>query len=63
MKVYIITWNREIASMVEMRIKKSRKVVSYDTIDNGFTFVVTFKRGIKYAYMQKIANGQTMCIA
>lgn len=63
MKVYIITWDREIAKMVEARIKNSRKVVSYDTTDNGFTFVVTFKSGTKYADMQKIANGQTLCLA
>ena len=63
MKVYIITWDREIANMVETRIKNSRKVVSYNTTDNGFTFVVTFKSGTKYDDMKKIANGQTISLA
>lgn len=63
MKVYIITWSREIAEMVEQRIKGSRKVTSYDVTDNGFTFIVTFKSGTSYVEMTRIANGQTIRLA
>lgn len=62
MKIWIITYTRDNAASLELRIKHSRKVKNYHT-DNGFDFLIELKPGTEYKHIAALANGHRITLA